>query len=100
MRLSAKYRSRKFLRFPKATALQHCKLNCSFGGGKDCRGLGAVDAPNQFPNYVIFAKIERMVYTPLLKTPELYHTSPSGAIGVTQRKKLMRTNSYKRILRP
>jgi len=25
-RLSAKYRSRKFLRFPRTTALQHCKL--------------------------------------------------------------------------
>ena len=31
----------------------------------------AVDAPNQFPNYVALSEIGRMVYTFPLKTPHI-----------------------------
>ena len=36
-----------------------------------CRGLVAVDAPDQFPNYVILSEIKCMVYTFPLKTTHI-----------------------------
>ena len=61
----------KFTTFLATTALQHCKLNCPSGGGMGCRGLVAVDTPNQFPNYVVLLEIGRMVYTFPLKTARI-----------------------------
>ena len=57
MRLSAKYRSRKFLRFPKATALQRLQIELHVRGWIAIVGpLAWLDAPDQFPNYVLFSQ--------------------------------------------
>ena len=57
MRLSAKYRSRKFLRFPKATALQRLQIELHVRGWIAIVGpLAWLDAPDQFPHYVLFSQ--------------------------------------------
>ena len=49
MRLSTKYRSRKFLRFPEAITLQLLQLNCFVRGVEKNVGLHTLlDAPSQF----------------------------------------------------
>ena len=68
------------------------------------RGVGLLtwlDTADQFPNYVIFAGIGCMVYTFPLKTPKLYHTPPSGAIGgdISQRFQTWGRDALRRVRR-